>query len=222
MWKSVLYKEWLKVRWFLIIYAGFGILAVGYIFLNVQHNFTFNEANNYWYQILFMGYQYFSYLKFAPVAGALAIAIAQYFPETVNKRVKLTFHLPINENKVLVMMMLFGTACLIACFGIIFLLFVGLSAVYFPTDIIVAAIISITPWFLSGFAVYFLVALIVLEPVWKYRFLYLIVAAAFVPIFMEFSLSGGYAPANPVLLVLVLILSIALLFSGYRFRKGEM
>jgi hypothetical protein len=222
MWKSVIYKEWLKVRWFLIIFTGLGILGVGNIFLKVQHDFTFNAANNFWYGILFQGYQYFSYLKFLPVVGALAIAVAQYFPETVNKRIKLTFHLPLNENKILIMMMLFGTACLVVSFGIIFLLFVGLSTIYFPSDIIFPVVISITPWFLAGFAIYYLLALIILEPVWIYRFLYLVVAAAFVPIFMEASLSGGYAPANPVLLVLVLILSIALLFSGYRFRKGEM
>ena len=222
MWKSIIYKEWLKIRWFLIAYAGLGILAVGNIFLNVQHDFKFNEATNYWYLMLFQGVKYYSYLNYVPIVGGLAIAIAQYFPETVSKRIKLTFHLPLNENKALIIMMLFGTACLIGIYLVLFLLFYGLSAVYFPAEIIDAALISITPWFLSGFAAYFLVALVVLEPVWKYRFFYFIVMAAFVPIFLERSGSGGYAPANPILVVLVIILSISLLFSGYRFRKGEM
>jgi hypothetical protein len=83
-------------------------------------------------------------------------------------------------------------------------------------------LVTLCPWVLSGFAIYYLVALIVLEPVWKYRFAYLLVAAAFVPLFYEQALPGGYGPANPVLFVLVIILSISLLFSGYRFRKGEM
>jgi hypothetical protein len=222
MWKSVIYKEWLKVRWFYIICTGIGFLAVSYTFLRVQHDFAFNEASNFWYAILFQNYQYFSYLKFFPAVMGLAVAVSQYFPETVSKRVKLTFHLPINENKVVLMMVFFGTACLLLSFIVLVGLFLFLSAVYFPADIIFPALVSITPWFLSGFALYFLVALIVLEPVWKYRFLYLVVAAAFVPAFFETSLAGGYAPAIPVLFVLVLLLSIAVLFSGYRFRKGEM
>lgn len=222
MWKAVIYKEWIKIRWFLILFAAVGILAVGNIFLKVQHDFKFNDANNYWYLLLFQGLKYFNYLKYLPIFGALAISVAQFFPETVNKRIKLTFHLPLNENKVLIMMMLFGTFCLLVTYSILFLMFLGLSTIYFPADIIHATNISITPWFLSGFAAYFLVALIVLEPVWKYRFFYIVVTATFIPFFLESSTTGGYAPANPILLVLVLILSISLLFSGYRFRKGEM
>ena len=108
MWKSIIYKEWLKTRWFILGYTVLSLLAVGNVFLKVQHDFTFHDANNYWYSVLFQGFQYFGYLKYIPLAGGIAIGIAQYFPETVNKRIKLTFHLPINENKVLIMMLLFG------------------------------------------------------------------------------------------------------------------
>ena len=53
MWKSIIYKEWLKVRWFFLVFTGLGILAIGNIFLKVQHDFKFNDANNYWYYVLF-------------------------------------------------------------------------------------------------------------------------------------------------------------------------
>ena len=222
MWKSIIYKEWLKTRWFILLFFALGILTVGYIFLKVQHDFKFNDPNNFWYVILFMKVQYFSFLKFVPIAGALAISVAQFFPETVSKRIKLTFHLPINENKILLIMMLFGTACLLAIYVLLLAVFYGFSSLFFPSDIIIPALITITPWFLSGFAIYYFVALIVLEPVWKYRFLYIIVAVTILPLFMESVPIGSYAPANLGLIILVIILSISLLFSGYRFRKGEM
>ncbi len=222
MWRSIIYKEWLKTRWFILLFFILGILTVGYIFLKVQHDFKFNDPNNFWYVILFMKVQYFSFLKFVPIAGALAISVAQFFPETVSKRIKLTFHLPINENKILLIMMLFGTACLLAIYVLLLAIFYGLSSLFFPSDIIIPALITITPWFLSGFAIYYFVALIVLEPVWKYRFLYIIVAVTILPLFMESVPIGSYAPANLVLAILVIILSVSLLFSGYRFRKGEM
>jgi hypothetical protein len=222
MLKSVLYKEWLKTRWFLIIFLIAGTLATGYVFLKVKYDFTFKDATNYWYMILFQNLLYFRFLEFVPLSGAVAVAIAQYFPETINKRIKLTFHLPVNEDKVLLVMMLYGTVCLLAAYLVIFGLFLTLSSVYFPSGIIWKAVGSVLPWFLAGFATSYLIALIILEPVWLYRFVYLLVTAAFVPVFFETSVAGGYAPANPVLLIFVLILSIALLFSGYRFRKGEM
>nr|WP_320000559.1 hypothetical protein [uncultured Draconibacterium sp.] len=224
MWKSILYKEWLKIRWFAIIYAALGVLVVGNIFLKVQHDFEFSEAANYWYSILFHGNRFYEYslFKFVPLLGALAIALAQYFPETVNKRIKLTFHLPVNENKALLVMVLFGAFCLFAIAAIQVLLFTGLSLLYFPAEIIQSALISVAPWFLCGFAVYFLSALIVLEPVWKYRFLYLLVAVTFVPIYLQSAAARAYSPALPLLILPTVLLSVALLFSGYRFRKGEM
>ena len=224
MWKSILYKEWLKIRWFAIIYAALGVLVVGNIFLKVQHDFEFSEAANYWYSILFHGNRFYEYslFKFVPLLGALAIALAQYFPETVNKRIKLTFHLPVNENKALLVMVLFGAFCLFAIAAIQVLLFTGLSLLYFPAEIIQLALISVAPWFLCGFAVYFLIALIVFEPVWKYRFLYLLVAATFVPIYLQSAAARAYSPALPLLILPTVLLSVVLLFSGYRFRKGEM
>lgn len=224
MWKSIIYKEWLKVRWFAIIYAALGVLIVGNIFLKVQHDFVFNEAANYWYSILFQGHRFYAYslFKFVPVAGGLTIALAQYFPETINKRIKLTFHLPVNENNALLIMMLFGAFCLFTIGTIIILLFTGLSFAYFPAEIIQSALISVAPWFLCGFVVYFLTALIVLEPAWKYRFLYLLIAATFVPIYLQTAAARAYSPALPLLIVFTILLSVVLLFSGYRFRKGEM
>lgn len=224
MWKSILFKEWLKIKWFAIIYAALGVLAIGNIFLKVQYDFEFSQAENYWYSILFQENRFYEYslFQFVPLIGALAIALAQYFPETVNKRIKLTFHLPVNENKALLVMMLFGAFCLFVINAILLLLFSGLSLAYFPGEVIQLALISVAPWFLCGFAVYFLTALIVLEPVWKYRFLYLLVAATFVPIYLQTAAARAYSPALPLLIVFTILLSVALLFSGYRFRKGEM
>jgi hypothetical protein len=117
-----------------------------------------------------MGYQYFGYLKYIPLVGGLLIAIAQYFPETINKRIKLSFHLPLKENKILLMMHAFGFGSLLVAYLAIFAVFVVFSASFFPSQIVNDAIISVFPWFLAGFTASFLVALIVLEPVWMYCF----------------------------------------------------
>lgn len=222
MWKSVIYKEWLKIRWFLIGFTALGIIGVGYVFLKVQHDITFMEGKNYWYRILFMGFQYFSYLKFLPLFGAVAIGVAQYFPETINKRIKLTFHLPLKENKVLLMMHAFGTLSLLVSYLLIFIVFFGLSKAFFATEIVNATIISIIPWFLAGLTAYFVIALVVLEPIWKYRAYYLITGGFFITIYLKSVVTAGYEPVNLPLFGLTACMSIALIFSAYRFRKGEM
>lgn len=221
MWKSIIYKEWLKVRWIWLIVTVIGLMVAVNIYMRVSHDILFTEANNYWYGILFQGFQYFKFLKYIPLLG-LVFAIAQYFPETVNKRIKLTFHLPVKENKALLVMMLFGTVCLFITYLIIFLTFYVTSTIYLPAEIIGAAVISIIPWILAGFVVYYFVSLIVMEPIWYFWIFYAAVGFFFVRIFIEFSVAGGYAPINLLLLIITVLLSISMLFSAYRFRKGEM
>jgi hypothetical protein len=222
MWKSIIYKEWLKIRYFLFGFTALGMAGLGYLFLKVQHGFTFNGGTGFWYNILFMGMQFFGYFKYIPLVGGLLIGIAQYFPETINKRIKLTFHLPLNENKVLLMMHFFGFVCLLLSYLLLLAAFVSLSSIYFPSQMIIESVVSVFPWFLAGFAAYFFVALIVLEPVWIYRFFYALVAGFFVTIYIKSPVIAAYGPAIPGLSVLTILLSVTLLFSAYRFRKGEM
>lgn len=222
MWKSILFKEWLKLRWILAICAAAGIAVIASIFFNLKHDISFSGATNYWYSILFMGNNYFLILKYIPLLIGLAVGVAQYFPETVNKRIKLSFHLPVEENRLLIIMMLSGTICLLMIFSIIFLLFWMVSIHFLPFEIVGAAVTSIIPWFLAGFVVYYFIGLVVLEPVWKYWILYGLIGYASLDLFLEAGIPGSAEPAVWKFLVMTLLLSTSLLFSANRFRKGEM
>jgi hypothetical protein len=157
-----------------------------------------------------------------PFVFGLAIALAQYFPETVNKRIKLTFHLPVYENEILIRMHAFGAACLAVLFLVFFLVFIAGSSLFFPSEIIWPSVVTITPWFLGGLATYFISALILLEPIWLYRGLYSVVGGGFITFYYSSASIGGYEPILVSLFLLTGLSSIVILFSGYRFRKGEM
>ena len=222
MWKSIIYKEWLKIRFFLIGFTVLAMMGIAYLFLKVQHGFSFSGGANFWYNVLFMGSQFFDYFKYVPLSGGLLIAVAQYFPETIDKRIKLTFHLPLKENHVLLMMHAFGAGCLLLSYFLLIGVFISLSMIYFPSEMVVDSIITIVPWFMAGFVAYFFVALIIMEPVWLYRVFYAMIAGFFVTIYVRSPVMAAYGPAIPGLSLLMILLSIALLFSAYRFRKGEM
>jgi hypothetical protein len=116
----------------------------------------------------------------------------------------------------------FGAGILLLLFMVCLCLFTAGSAIFFPSDIIKASLLTLAPWFLGGMATYFLVALILLEPVWIYRGLYSVVAAGFVTLFYTGAVIGGFKPVLLPLALMTLLLSCVVLFSGYRFRKGEM
>lgn len=222
MLKSIIYKEWIKIRWVVLAIAVVGVLMMINIFLKVRHDILFVDATNYWYSFLFRGYQYFGMLEFLPLLAGVGLAIAQYFPETVNKRIKLTFHLPMNENEILIKIHTFGALTLVGLFAFLLLIFVTGSSIFFPAEIIVPSLISMAPWFLGGLASYFTVALILLEPIWLYRGLYTIIGAGFIQFFYTSASTGAYGPMLLQLALLAALAGFAVLFSGYRFRKGEM
>lgn len=222
MLKSLIYKEWIKIRLVVWIALGLSLVALVNIFLKVRHDILFVDAANYWYSFLFRGVTFFSILKFLPFIIGLAVAIGQYFPETVNKRIKLTFHLPVSENGVLIWMHTFGALVILTLFMVVLVLFTAGSAIFFPSNIIRASLLTMMPWFLGGMATYFLVALILLEPMWIYRGLYTAVAAGFVTVFYTGASIGAFRPVLMPLALITLLLSFVVLFSGYRFRKGEM
>jgi hypothetical protein len=222
MWKSVFYKEWLKIRWFIVGYTLLGILGIGYLFLALKHNFAFTGGKNVWNAVLFQGHQFYSLFKYVPLAGGLTIAIAQYLPETINKRLKLTFHLPLTENNGLLLMQAFGAGSLLISLLIFGGLFTGFSLVYFPIEIVTDSVATILPWLLAGFAAYFMAALVVLESNRVFRFFYSLVGGFFLTIYFASAGTAAYGPANSGLLVLTALLSVAFVFPAYRFRKGEM
>jgi hypothetical protein len=172
--------------------------------------------------VLFQGHQFYSLFKYVPLAGGLTIAIAQYLPETINKRLKLTFHLPLTENNGLLLMQAFGAGSLLISFLIFGGLFAGFSLIYFPIEIVADLVVTILPWLLAGFAAYFMAALVVLEPNRVFRFFYSLVSGFSLTIYFASAGTAAYGPANSGLLVLTALLSIAFVFPAYRFRKGEM
>jgi hypothetical protein len=220
--RSIIYKEWIKIRWALSGILVLGIIALGMMFLRVRHDIIFVDAANYWYSFLFRGTPYYNLLKYIPLVGGLGLAIAQYFPETVSRRIKLTFHLPVSENEILLKMHLFGAACLFVIFLLLIVTFLIISGMFFPSDIYFPSLISILPWFLGGLAAYFMSALVLLEPIWLYRGIFTVLGGGFISLFYYNSVIGGYKPVIVTLLVLTLGASVTILFSGYRFRKGEM
>lgn len=222
MWKSIAYKEWLKIRKVSILLFVVGMAFVIGIYLTVRHDLILNNAESFWNNIVNREYIYFSSLEFIFLIMGLFAGVAQYAPEIAEKRIKLTLHLPLNEETVVLKMVGFGLAVVAAIFLVLFLLFYGLALFYFPAEIANIAALTVIPWVLSGLAAYLLVAFIILEPIWKYRIFYILFGAAFLHLFFKSSLAGAYQPVLLLLAVFVGLCSISTLFSIYRFRKGEM
>jgi len=220
MFKSIIYKEWIKTRWVVIISFLAVFITLIYIQLEVRHYIELMTAFANWLYIVQRKMLYYEIFKYFPLIIGAVISILQFVPEMSKNRMRLSYHLPISEKKLLLSMTSIGFFLLIVNLVIIVGGLVGISYIYYPTEIVQSMLFTIFPWLLGGIAIYFLTSTIILEPSWKYRIILIIIAFAFLKLlFME----GGYNEYQFSIWKYVLIIvffPLMVLFPGHRFRKG--
>ena len=75
---------------------------------------------------------------------------------------------------------------------------------------------------LGGMTAYFFTAMIAFEPVWKFRFGYILIAYLALRFFYLGYGVGNAVTAYPLLLIITLISSLAVIYTSHRFNKGEL
>jgi hypothetical protein len=220
MWTSIVYKEWVKTRNALAIIAAV-FLGIGiYSFMKISEDIRLAGIVNLWESIIQKDPAMFPYFKYLPLLAGVLTAVTQYVPELQFKRLKLTLHLPMNEDKILLTMLLYGLGV------ILLLLLVTLPALLlilsrtFPAEIVYTAFQQLLPWFLSAPAAYLITAWICLEPQWKQRILNAIPGMIALSFFFLQTKSGAYQPFNPFLILLIAGAFCFAFYSTARFKEG--
>ena len=130
---ALLYKEWLKVRFYLLaasIVWGAALLATYILALRMGRMHGFPTV---WNAVLYNDYNLLAPLRWIPLAVGLALGMAQFLPEMRLRRLKLTLHLPMPDSQILAAMLGFGYALQLvaSCIAIILARFLLLSLLPF-------------------------------------------------------------------------------------------
>ncbi len=218
---SLLYKEWKKTKWFVL-----GILIVGlfiqvYMFLKLGRSLRMVGEEHIWNVIINRNQFLFTQFKFFPVISGLVLGLAQFVPEIIQKRIKLSLHLPMKENAIIFTMLGYGQVVLLINFILLLSVFlIGISFV-FPWQIILSTIQTVIPWFAAGLVVNSLVAWISIEPTWKYRFVDVLISLAVLYVFFISSFPGAYAKVIWLILLLIVYVMPFVMWSVHRFKVGK-
>jgi len=161
---------------------------------------------------------------YIPLATGLLLAIVQFFPEINSSRLKLTLHLPMKENKSLLIMQWYGLSLLICLFILDSVIISIFALMYFPLEVIIMYLIVSLPWFLAGLTGYIFISIIFIEPSWSRRIFYGIIGVGFVswyydtftPMGLKFIFSKSY----PYFIIFTILLTPIILLSGNNYKKG--
>lgn len=220
MFKAIIYKEWIKTRKAVLLatitFAGFII----YTFINTAQMFRNGGAVQTWATVIMNDIPLIPYFQWLPLLAGMLVAVTQFVPEMVNKRLKLTLHLPMKEVTTMVYMLLYGIIVLICLYIVTYIVLLFILSTYFPAQILAANVYCSLPWFIGGIAGYLLVSWIIIEPIWRQRIMNAVFAILALSVLFTKAPSGAFLPMLPMIMV-SLVLSFSFpVYSMTRFKTG--
>ncbi len=219
--KALLYKEWIKTRWFLLAIAIAGLLLHIYMFMRVGRSIRLVGAEHIWDVIITRNQFLFSELKYLPLLSGALLGLSQFIPEITNRRIKLTFHLPLREKTITTWMVGFGFILLTGLFLVQFAgLFTGMHLLFAP-EIVNNGALTVLPWYVAGLWAYLACVFVAVEPTWRMRIPNLLISTGLIRILFLSDFPAAYAPM-PVLMFAGTILFVLFLWlSVFRLKVGR-
>jgi hypothetical protein len=220
MFKALLYKEWIKLRLYWSVLLVANLAFSGFLCLRLRHIFQLHDAVTVWSNWIFKGFLFYRSCQYVPLLLGIVLGCLQFFPETLNKRLRLVLHLPLSEEWSVSIHLLAGLLLLTALLvpGLAVIAFTG--AHYFPCEFQACLWLTYAPWVLGGYAGYLLTAFLVLEPTWRVRIVGLLLSAALLKLFYQDDFYNGYLRVLAWVAAWTAGLFLLPLLSTHRFGKG--
>ncbi|HBL33181.1 MAG TPA: hypothetical protein DDZ96_05100, partial [Porphyromonadaceae bacterium] len=187
---------------------------------NVNQMFRVNGAVQTWFNVIVKDITLLGQMQWLPLLAGVLLALSQYVPEMVDKRLKLTLHLPLPEKNIMAAMLGYGAAVLVTLFALTYLILTVGLGVYYPSEIVHSALWASLPWFLAGLTAYFCVAWVCMEPVWRQRIADTLMAVCLLSLFFIDAKSGAYATFVFYSIAIVCVVAAFPLYSMVRFKDG--
>lgn len=161
--RGLLYKEWIKLRYLGLLPFALLLIALGNSFYDMHGLKSANGGQALWHAVIFRSHMPFEAMRYLPLFSGVWLAAAQFASECRNRRLRLFFHLPVNEHKALFLILGLGAGLLSLLIGILCLAQVSITGLFMPAEAARLSILTLAPWCLAGFIAYAATALIFIE-----------------------------------------------------------
>ncbi len=218
--RSLFFKEWLKTRIVVIFSLLTSLCLCAYILLSTNRLIAVNGVMPLWDTMLNRDVVLIEWLRFLPLIVGILLSVAQILPETTQKRIKLTLHLPVPYWKSIGAMVLYGVVIMLALTVLNLSICLLWLSHWLPAELLYRIFITACVWYLAGILAYFFTLWITLEPTWKLRILQLLFAAACLRGFYMTPMPEAYNDFLPVMILFTILCSALPMLSIDRFKQG--
>lgn len=218
MLRAILLKEWLKLRWALLGLALLHVGVLAYLFLSLRHQFQVEHSEMIWYWAFELRRLPYDQLMVLPVLTGAVIAVAQFTPEMIGGRFRLSLHLPIRGDVLVWTWVVFGAGLGLVLSVLDAAGLYGIMRLFFPREAAASAVLTALPWLLGGWVAYFATTLVLLEPAAPRRLIHLALGLAFLGLLYLHRGYQEYDRILPVLAAASLLFIPAVILPVHRYR----
>lgn len=218
MLRAIVLKEWLKIRWAWTAALLVHLVMLTYLLLALRHQFQTEHSEMIWYWAFELRRLLYTQIQYLPALTGVVIALAQFGPEMLGGRFRLSLHLPLRGDLLVWSWVGFGAfmGALLALLDAVGLYWI--VRLWFPHEAALSAVLTALPWLLGGWVAYFAVTLALLEPARARRLVYAGLGAAFLALLYQERGYQEYDRIMPTLVSAALLFLPAVILPAHRYR----
>lgn len=163
-------KEWFKLKRYAFALMSLAAILGGYFCLDLVGQFASIEPESMmWYRFSHLGDKPYRWLLYGFVLTGGIIAVCQFVPEVMGKRVRILTHLPVSLDKVIVTHVLAGSTFVLIVNGIICLFVVLILNRYYPVDVVQVSVKDMLFGQLPAISLYLGLVAVIVESEWRQK-----------------------------------------------------
>lgn len=219
--KAILYKEWIKSRWYLLVAFVVMTSFSGYALVKLYRAVSLMGAAHIWEVMVTRNAVFVDQMQYVPLLVGLLLAVVQFVPEMQRKCIKLTLHLPIPLYATVGTMLVYGVVALSVIYLMNLLLLYGFTIPVLASELVANIVGTVLPWYLAGVAAYLLGCWVILEPTWRLRLVEMFMAVLLLRIWFLGSVPCAFGNFLYVMSFVTLLSASLAWFSVSRFVEGR-
>ena len=186
MFKSIFIKEWLKIKYYLLFATLISLFILGYFSFTLNFDFSTVEPESMmWYKFIQLEQKPYFYLIYFYFLFGCLFAFSQFLPEIIQKRVKVTVHLPLELKEIMFYHIFIGLV-FISIFSTFFsLALLTITSHYYPKEIIQVIFKDTVAFSFASIVLYIGISSLIIEQNKKVLFLKMLIITLFLFTFFK-------------------------------------
>lgn len=164
MFKSIFLKEWLKIKYPLFFLLIFSIIILSYFAFDLNFQFsTIEPESMMWYRFIHLEHKPHFILYYFYLFVGIIVATSQFLPEIIQKRLKVTLHLPLNIFKNIFLHLFIGIIFICLIITLFSIPLLRIISDYYPKEIVQVVFEDSLFFTLISLLTYIFISLVIME-----------------------------------------------------------